>query len=379
MGCPKLATDLDKNTNKEKWTGNKKTITLVKTATDELYGVTGTCLLRLKTELRGYVGKPSEDQLLAMAVNPFIVSWGFQELECQAEMLKEVAEEEEDLALAMDFRSEAKKALIKAVRLICSELVEDYSADNDNSSEIEDDRNDSKMTKIWKKKLREARAKANVVVSDDPVEKAVDDFFALKFDVRNALVAQMKDTKTKIGPGVFEKIGTTEEAWMQNWEAVSLNFDCVNWWFKTGQHLFPLIFPVAVIVLSLPDSNGLQERTFSASTWMDGKLNKKQSEFTFNSKVLLYKNQGLLEKYKEAVEKEIRASQKQEAAARTERALKVSAMLRSVDDDDDLDEETEFMVDAYFEDAVMKENARRKEAAAKKAANSVREESDEED
>ena len=93
--------------------------------------------------------------MLAMAVNPFIVSWGFQELECQAEMLKEVAEEEEDLALAIDFRSEAKKALVKAVRLICSELVEDYSADNDNSSEIEDDRNDSKMTKIRKKKLRE--------------------------------------------------------------------------------------------------------------------------------------------------------------------------------------------------------------------------------
>ena len=143
--------------------------------------------------------------------------------------------------------------------------------------------------------------------------------------------------------------------------------------------LVPTNLPCDCDCSFLPDSNGLQERTFSASTWMDGKLNKKQSEFTFNSKVLLYKNQGLLEKYKEAVEKEIRASQKQEAAARTERALKVSAMLRSVDDDDDLDEETEFMVDAYFEDAVMKENARRKEAAAKKAAISVPEESDEED
>ena len=368
MGCPTLPVDQE-NLNKEngnvKWTGNKKTITLVKISTDELFKVTTTCLRRLKTELRGYCGKPSKDQLLAMAVNPFIVSWGFQELECQAEILKEVAEDEEDKELAIDFRLEAKKILVEAVRELCSELVgETVSGGDESNNDVVDNNNDSLITKMRKKKLREARAKANVAVSDDPIEKAVDDFFALKFQVKTAMVAQAKETKTKIGPGVFEKIGNTEEEWMQNWEAVSLNFDCVNWWFKTGQHLYPLIFPVAVIILAMPDSNGLQERTFSTSTWMDGKLNKRQSEFTFSSKVLLYKNQGILEQFKATVKEAMRQELKEQAAARTMRALKVSAMLRGVDDEEDLDEETELMMDAYLEDTREKEEI----AAAKRAA-----------
>ena len=91
---------------------------------EELFGVTTTCLGRLKKELRDYVGKPTEDQLLAMAINPFVVSWGFEELECQAELLKDIATDPNDKALVMDYRTGAKKALIATVRDICSELVD---------------------------------------------------------------------------------------------------------------------------------------------------------------------------------------------------------------------------------------------------------------
>ena len=47
----------------------------------------------------------------------------------------------------------------------------------------------------------------------------------------------------------------------------------------------------------MPDSNADQERTCSAATWMDGKLNKKQSDLTFQMKVLLYKNKGFLKNH----------------------------------------------------------------------------------
>jgi hypothetical protein len=52
---------------------------------------------------------------------------------------------------------------------------------------------------------------------------------------------------------------------------------------------FPNIYVIACLILALPDSNGNQERTFSACTWMDGKLKKNQGEGTFQTKCVLYK------------------------------------------------------------------------------------------
>jgi hypothetical protein len=66
-----------------------------------------------------------------------------------------------------------------------------------------------------------------------------------------------------------------------------------------------MIYPVAMCILSLPDSNGHQERTFSAATWMDGKLNSMQKDLTFQMKVLMYKNANFLERYGNAMEAEL--------------------------------------------------------------------------
>jgi hypothetical protein len=78
-----------------------------------------------------------------------------------------------------------------------------------------------------------------------------------------------------------------------------------EWWKETGKTRFPMIYPVAMCILSLPDSNGHQERTFSAATWMDGKLNSMQKDLTFQMKVLMYKNANFLERYGNAMEAEL--------------------------------------------------------------------------
>lgn len=83
-----------------------------------------------------------------------------------------------------------------------------------------------------------------------------------------------------------------------------------------------------------------QERTFSAATWMDGKLNARQNEFTFEMKVLLYKNQAFLEEFKQEVLEE----SKRAAAARTKALL--AASVNGVKDSD-IDDELEGWMDAF--------------------------------
>jgi hypothetical protein len=80
-----------------------------------------------------------------------------------------------------------------------------------------------------------------------------------------------------------------------NFSWIASHFDALEWWFHTGKRVYPLIYPpVACAILSLPESNGHQERVFSSSTWMDGKLQRRQNPATHEMKALLYQNRGLI-------------------------------------------------------------------------------------
>ena len=124
---------------------------------------------------------------------------------------------------------------------------------------------------------------------------------------------------------------------MENWETVSHNFDVLHWWVHVGRDLYPLIFPVALLILSVPDSNGKQERTFSAASWMDGKLSKRQSGMTFQS---IYKNKGFLEKYKDIIKKACT----KDSERKTRELLRLSSAIREAAV---LDKETELFMDAF--------------------------------
>ena len=131
---------------------------------------------------------------------------------------------------------------------------------------------------------------------------------------------------------------------MSKWEVIVKHFDIFKWWESIGKISFPLIYPIAIRILSLPDSNGNQERTFSAATWMDGKLNSRQNDMTFQMKVLLYKNQAFLEEH----QKEVKDENRKAAAARTKALLKSSTPDMM---DSEIDDEVEGWMDAFgYED-----------------------------
>lgn len=78
----------------------------------------------------------------------------------------------------------------------------------------------------------------------------------------------------------------------------------MQWWETLGKVEFPQIYIIACLFLPLPDSNASQERTFSSATWMDGKLNNRQSDATFQMKVILEQNKAFLEETNVMVEED---------------------------------------------------------------------------
>ena len=278
-----------------------------------------------------------------MDVNPFAASRGFCELESMRELLEMVDTDNDHDDLVVQHKNLAKEILIKTIKEICSEIIpsaQEGTSDEDEESEEPHDR----IAALRRKKVLANRAKHGItstaMASGDPVKACVDQFFDQQFDIRNALVQQESMKDVKLPPGTLDKIGPTDEQWMANWETVSLNFDVLHWWVHVGRELYPLIFPVALLILSVPDSNGKQERTFSAASWMDGKLSKRQSGMTFQSKVLLYKNKGFLEKYQDIIKK----AYTKESEKKTRELLRLSSAIREAAV---LEEDDELLMDAF--------------------------------
>ena len=89
---------------------------------------------------------------------------------------------------------------------------------------------------------------------------------------------------------ILLQVGTTIEEWVANMELIALHFDLMLWWHNGMKAAYECVYLLACIHLPLPDSNGNQERTFSAAGWYDGKLNQNQNAATFEMKTLLHQN-----------------------------------------------------------------------------------------
>ena len=68
------------------------------------------------------------------------------------------------------------------------------------------------------------------------------------------------------------------------------------------------MYSVAMRYLSIPDSNGDQERTFSCGTWMDGRLKGRQNDATFEHKVLIKKNSDFIDQHRDQVQADYKKS-----------------------------------------------------------------------
>ena len=78
--------------------------------------IASTCVTRPIKELNHYSGTPTKDQLLAMAVNPFVVSWGFSELEIRSSLLKLVDPNGDNENLKLQHRELANEVLGEAIK-----------------------------------------------------------------------------------------------------------------------------------------------------------------------------------------------------------------------------------------------------------------------
>jgi hAT family C-terminal dimerisation region len=180
------------------------------------------------------------------------------------------------------------------------------------------------------------KASINPEIRIDPIHVQVNDFFDQRFQANLVLAGQ----NNRSVPLAAEKIGCTNHQWLENVELIAKHFDVLEWWNGPGKNQFPLIYPVAMCMLSLPDSNGHQERTFSAATWMDGKLNSMQKDITFQMKVLTYKNEGFLERYSGKLGDDTL----QDAEKRTKDLLKLHVGSKK---EEEIESETEDMMDLY--------------------------------
>ena len=351
QGRPMLA-----GSNDDSYNSGDRMIGLVRKSMGEMEKVAQLLVPRLRKELESYGAKPTKDRLLGLACNPFTATHGVAELSIGASVLNDVWKNKPDREqylseFAPDFKQLAMQTLENAIREICSEIlpeVEQPSADKS------DDRRKGPVDAMSLARARLAAATCpakDSAATTDPVKKQIAEFFSYPFDPRQVLrnqKRQVKDLDT-----VLKKLGNDQFGWVEHLELIAEHFDVMEWWENHGKQLFPLIYVIACLILPLPDSNGHQERTFSAATWMDGKLRKRQSDMTFQMKVLLYKNKEFLWEHRARM-KELNLK---EAANRTRRLLDFRVEYDvTLDDSDgdstvvDLDEETDQLLWLYSQE-----------------------------
>jgi hypothetical protein len=122
---------------------------------------------------------------------------------------------------------------------------------------------------------------------DDQIER----FFSQELDWRQVLLGQQAFPVDK---SELDRTAKTTDDLKENLPFLSSQFHALEWWEVHGKRQFPLIYLVASSILSLPESNGHQERVFSSCTWMDGKLQRRQNPATHEMKALLYQNRSML-------------------------------------------------------------------------------------
>jgi hAT family C-terminal dimerisation region len=279
--------------------GNDTLVTMVQVPTSELMEIPRRLVDQCALQLGRYGGTPSKDRLLALSVNPWMATAGIVELELMSEEIKK-CRLQTLRNLGTDHKSQAMDVLEAKIKEICSEKLKSNEHADSESDEDRPHGKQSESKAERRRKLLQKRSKAIGVSSltpEDscPVRQEIINFFNQSFNPQAVLSTQTRKPVTKED---LEKIGTNALEWPDNFELIAKNFDVMEWWENHGKQIYPLIYPIACLILALPDSNGMQERTFSSGTWMDGKLKKQQKDETFRMKVLLYKNKKFLEEHR---------------------------------------------------------------------------------
>jgi hAT family C-terminal dimerisation region len=187
-----------------------------------------------------------------------------------------------------------------------------------------------------KKRKETSRIRAD---TDCPATNELKRYFNKHFDWREIL-----SSSGTCSSDTIEKIGYDRDSYQQNWELIASEFDIMAWWEARGKQEFPKTYLLACVVLPLPESNGSQERTFSTATWMDGKLNNRQTDTTFEMKVLLHQNAEFLRKAKMTISSENQKSA-EEAVEKAFKTMEENAEKMEQEEPDDVLKEFDYFLE----------------------------------
>jgi hypothetical protein len=225
-----------------------------------------------------------------MACNPLTVHIGFKLLHITQQIL--IKTSRLDAHLHVDFKAKAADILRTAISEKCAHMLN--GGNNTGISEtvmpMEEEMDEDNHFEMELQEISETEATTNNM-GVDQLGTEVRKFFNKEYDW-TALITSASELPSDLveSPGQQKLLVT----FLRNWNKIMKNFNIMEWW-KNNKHLYPLIYVVACHILPTPDSNGNQERTFSTATWMDGKLNNRQSDSTFQMKVMSYRNSQFID------------------------------------------------------------------------------------
>lgn len=168
------------------------------------------------------------------------------------------------------------------------------------------------------KQRRQASKSTQVKSASEKASQVVDSWFNMDMNPERELKEQYirKNDIKDASKFDWQTVGVDWKRVRENDTLyISSKFDLREWWKSVGRSSasqFSKIYPVFVIVSSLPAANGFQERTFSICTVFDDSLRQRLKPKRFEMAVLLAVNEALRkwepvsdEEAKEIVEKVI--------------------------------------------------------------------------
>ena len=299
-------------------------VQLAKVKYEDLMATPRDLIKRMQKESSQYCYKVTERQLLALACHPLAATLGIIELEELTYYLTKKGKCDTPL---QNWKPKAMQVLTKKMKEVFSAKLRDDEVSEEDvvpkkakALELDDD---------WAAVMATKKKAPAVNTTGCKVKTEVEKFFKQSIDWPQQLEDQ------GVGPDIIKSIGEDEADWQANYELIASHFDVFEWWHREGKIKFKMIFIVACTILSLPESNGRQERVFSGAGWIDAKLSNRQAEVTFEMKALLYSNRVFIE----CARRYQYDSQKKLAAEATRKMLAIAEANRKPRDDGESDNE----------------------------------------
>ena len=255
-------------------------------------------LERIEINFHRYGGMPNSNQLLAMACNPLTASLRVYDLTAQANfIIKHSTNSSSKLIAKMDHRQKIKEVLLETMHKVFTSVQAEAEEEAEVDSTEAATEEEPQVPEAAKVEYNLAECYDEVIKGMSPTNDLVEDTFDEEvnhyFDHKFNWACILKNQGVE--DEFVKEIGTDSRSWLFNFDKICKGFDIMEWWEDHGKDKFPKIYVIACLILALPDSNGNQERTFSACTWMDGKLKKNQGEGTFQTKCVLHKTKKVRE------------------------------------------------------------------------------------